>query len=132
MKLLTYPPFRATCIVNVQLPENKSFNPNISIRLTFFINNQDDVYSYAKREAIWQLERLGVDSAKLKDACFETEDHSYIAVEPRGVKRDYNEPVEAFYFCDPRKRDLLIRQRRLVPESQAEMVALYGKTAVPA
>ena len=43
------------------------------------------------------------------------------------MRREYGVPVEAFYFHDPKKRDLLIRQRRLVPESQAEMVAFYGK-----
>ena len=132
MKLLTYPPFRATCIVNVQLPENKSYTPDIAIRLTFFINHWGDIHTTAKREAIWKLERLGVDADTLKNADFETDDHSYIAVEPKGVKREYGVAVEAFYHCDPKKRDLLIRQRRLVPESQAEMVEIYGKKAVPA
>lgn len=131
MKFSAYPPFRLTCIVNVQLPENKSYTPDIAIRLTFFINHQDDVYGHAKREAIWKLERLGVDKDILKDAYFETDDHSYIAVEPKRVKREYGVAVEAFYNCDPKKRDLLIRQRRLVPESQAEMVEIYGKKAVP-
>lgn len=129
MKNLQYPPFKVTCIVTVQLPENKSYTPDISIRLTFFIQHWGDIHGYAKREAIYRLERLGVATDTLRDAYFETDNHSYIAVEPKGVKREYGVPVEAFYLHDPKKREVLIRQRRLVPESHAEMVELYGKPA---
>lgn len=129
MKLSAYPPFTVSCTVNIQLPDNQSYRPDIAIKVAFYINHQDDIHSQAKREAIWQLERLGVASDKLKDAYFETDDHSYIAVEPKGVKREYGVPIEAFYHHDPKKRDVLIRQRRLVPESHTEMVTLYGKAA---
>lgn len=127
MKNCLYPPFTVSCLVNIQLPDNKTMNPDISVKVGFYINHWDDIYSAAKREAIWKLERLGVDKDTLKDAYFETDDHSYTAVEPKGIKRVYGEPVEAFYFHDPKKRALLIRQRRLVPESREEMVAIYGK-----
>lgn len=136
MKRLTYPPFTVTCTVNIQLPDNQSFHPDIAVKVGFYIQHRDDIYSSAKREAIWRLERLGVASDKLKDASFETDDYSYTAIEPKGVKREYGVPVEAFYHHDPKKRDVLIRQRRLVPESHSEMVRLYGKAettpAVPA
>ena len=132
MKFSTYPPFRVTCTVNVQLPENKSFNPDIAIKLSFYINHWGDIHGTAKREAIWRLECLGANKDTLKDACFETEDHCYVAIEPKGVVREYGVATEAFYLCDPKKRERLICQRRLVPESQAEMIAIYGKKAVPA
>lgn len=128
MKRAAYPPFKVTCIVTVQLADNKSYNPDIAIRLSFYINHQDDVFCHAKRDAIWRLERLGVDKETLKDAYFETEDHSYIAVEPKGVRREYGVAVEAFYhLADRKKRGVLIRQCRLVPESHVEMVEIYGK-----
>lgn len=127
MKRAAYPSFKATCIVTVQLADNKSYSPDIAMRLSFYINHQDDVFSCAKREAIWKLERLGVDKDTLKDAYFETEDHSYVAVDPKGVRREYGVNVEAFHFFDRKKRDVLIRQRRLVPESHVEMVEIYGK-----
>ena len=50
MKRAVYPPFKATCIVTVQLADNKSYNPDIAMRLSFYINHQDDVYGHAKRE----------------------------------------------------------------------------------
>jgi hypothetical protein len=128
MKRAAYPPFKVTCIVTVQLADNKSYSPDIAMRVAFYINHQDDVFDHAKREAIWKLERLGADKDLLKDAYFETEDHSYIAVEPKGVRREYGVAVEAFYYLSGRKkRDVLIRQYRLVPESHAEMVEIYGK-----
>ena len=129
MKPSTYPLFTVSCTVSIQLPDSQSYRPDIAIKVAFYINHWDDIHRQAKREAIWQLERLGVASDKLKEAHFETDDHAYIAIEPKGVKREYGAPVEAFYHCDPKKREVLIRQRRLVPDSQTEMVALYGKAA---
>lgn len=130
MKPSAYPPFKLHCTVTIRLPDNKSFSPDIAIKVAFYINHWDDISSTARREAIWKLERLGVAKETVQDAYFEIDDHSYIAVEPKGVKREYGVPVEAFYHHDPKKRDLLIRQRRLVPESQREMVEIYGKAVV--
>lgn len=127
MKPLTYPPFNCTCICTVQLPENKSYTPDIAIRMSFYIQHWGDITSYAKQEAIYRLERLGVNKETLENAYFDTEDCSYVAIEPKGVRREYGIPVEAFYLHDPKKRDLLIRQRRLVPDSHHEMVEMYGK-----
>lgn len=127
MRKFSYPHFVASCLVNIQLPDNKTFNPDIAIKVGFYISHWGDIHSAAKREAIWKLERLGVDKETLKYADFETDDCSYTAVDPKGVRRVYGVPVEAFYFHDPKKRALLIRQRRLVPESREEMVAIYGK-----
>lgn len=127
MKRPTYPNFRLTCIVNIQLPENKSTRPDIAIRVKFYIQHWGDIHSAAKREAVWNLERLGVDKETLKFADFETDDCAYEAVDPKGVRREFGVPVEAFYLCDPKKRDVLIKQCRLVPDSYEDMVAMYGK-----
>ena len=131
MKPLTYPPFKCTCICTVHLPENKTRTPDIAIRMSFYIQHWGDITSYAMREAIYRLERLGVDKETLQDAYFETEDHTYLAIEPRLVRRQYGVPVEAFYHHDPKKREQLIKQRRLVPDSHSEMVEMYGKAEKP-
>ena len=131
MKFSTYPPFLCTCICNVQLPDNKSRSPDIRIKLTFHINHWGDIQRGAMSEAAYRLERLGVEKETLQYADFEVADCDYVALEPRGVRREEYSGVEAFYHCDPKKREVLIRQRRLVPESQAEMVELYGKPVAP-
>ena len=128
MKPSTYPPFGFRCTVAVQLSENKSYTPDISIKVAFYIQHWGDIHPAAKREAIWKLERLGVDKDMLKDADFETSEYEYTAIEPKGIKRD-GTPIEAFYHCDPKKREQLIRQRRLVPDSYEDMHAMYGKPA---
>jgi len=127
VKNCLYPPFTVSCLVNIQLPDNKSWRPDIAVKVGFYINHWGEIHSAAKREAIYRLERLGVNKDTFDYADFETDDHSFTAVEPKGVKRVYGEPVEAFYLHDPKKRELLIRQSRLVPESREEMVAIYGK-----
>lgn len=128
MKHLTYPYFRITCTVNVHLPENTSYTPDVAVKQSFLIRNLDEIHRTARRDAIWTLERLGVDSDKLKLAEIETDDHSYIAIDPKGVKREYRVPVEAFCFCEAgKKRATLIRQRRLVPDDLEDMVAMYGQ-----
>lgn len=127
MKNSTYPPFKVTCTVDVIMPGNDTPFPDLVIKLEFYIQCWDDIHTAAKREAKYRLERMGVDSDKLKHACFEDGDHEFIAIQPKGVKREYGVPVEAFYHCDPKKRDLLIRQRRLVPDSLGHMRELYGK-----
>lgn len=128
MKPSTYPPFGFRCTVDVQLAENKSYTPDISIKVAFYIQHWGEIHAGAKREAIWKLERLGVDKYTLENAYFETREHEYTAIEPKGVKRD-GTPIEAFYLHDPKKRDQLIRQRRLVPDSREEMRAIYSQPA---
>jgi len=132
VKLSTYPAFRLKCTVGIILPGNTSCKPDITLVVSLFVNHWNDIQSGAMREAVYRLELLGVDKDTLKNAEFEVDDCSYVALEPRGVRREYGVPVEAFYHHDPKKRDVLIRQRRLVPDSQAEMVELYGKPVVVA
>lgn len=127
MKPSLYPPFLASCTVTLQLPDNKSSHPDLRVRVTTYINTHDDVHGNSVAECKYRLGLLGVTKETIDSAYFEIDDTSYTAVEPRGVRREYGKAVEAFYFHDPKKRDVLIRQRRLVPESRTEMMALYGK-----
>ena len=128
MKLSTYPPFRCHCLVAVQLAENHDYNsPDVKIKVSFYIQHWGDIYRGARSMAERNLGRLGVVPELLATASYETEDEDFYALEPRGVRREHGEPVEAYYFHDPKKRDLLIRQRRLVPDSLGHMRELYGK-----
>lgn len=127
MKKHSYPTFRISCLVCVHLAGSETIHPDIKVKVGFYAQHHDDVQSAGKREAIWRLERLGVAAETLKDAYFETEDHSYIAVNAKGIRREYGIDVEAFRHCDTiKKRDVLIKQQRLVPDDHSDMVAMYG------
>jgi len=133
VKYLTYPPFVCHCLVAVQLAENRNYNsPDVKIKVSFYINHSGDIYQAARGFAERNLQRFGVAPELLASASYEVEDEDFYAVEPRGVRREYGEPVQAYYFHDPKKRELLIRQRRLVPESREEMIRMYGKPVAKA
>ena len=132
MKLSTYPPFMVHCKCNIQLLDNKSTRPDVSINVSFYIQHWNDITPGAKNEAVFRLLKLGTNPETLENAYFEVDDMTYVAIEPRGVKREYGVPVEAFYHHDHKKRDTLVKQRRLVPDSYAHMVELYGKPALKA
>jgi hypothetical protein len=123
-----YPSFFTSCLVRISLAN--SDNPNhadITIKVGFYIQHWGDIQKNAMRYATWNLERLGVTESTLKNAQFEVDDCQYVAVDPKGVKREYGDRIEAFYHCNPKKRDTLIKQSRLVPDSYADMVEMYGK-----
>jgi hypothetical protein len=121
-----------SCKCGVYLLGSQKTKPDVSINLAFYIQHWDDISPGAKSEAVFRLTQLGVNRATLEDAYFEVDDITYVAIEPRGVKREYGVPVEAFYHHDHKKRDTLVKQRRLVPDSYAHMVELYGKPALKA
>lgn len=135
MKFSTYPPFLCKCLVAVRTRgDEPKWNPDIRVRVAFYIHHWGDIQRGAHSKVEQQLRALEVPLEVLAGADYEVEDQEYYALEPRGVRRNEdNERVEAFYFHDPKKRELLIRQRRLVPESANEMMAIYGKpVAAPA
>jgi len=133
VKAHSYPTFRVSCAVCIHLAGSESRHPDIKVKVGFYAQHHDDVQSAAKRDATWRLERLGVTPETLKGAYFETEDHAYIAVNAKGVRRENALDVEAFRHCDTiKKRDVLIRQQRLVPDDHADMVAMYGPAPKPA
>jgi uncharacterized protein YprB with RNaseH-like and TPR domain len=132
VKNLTYPPFRCHCQVAVQLASNHSYNnPNVIVRVAFYIQHWGDIYAGARSATESSLLSLGVSPVLLATAGYEVDDVEYYALEPRGVRHEDGEPVQAFYLHDPKKRETLIKQRRLVPESAAQMVEMYGKPVAP-
>jgi hypothetical protein len=135
VKLSVYPPFRVQCTVLVHLCDGKSsHHPDARLRVTFYISHREDIFSGSTNAAKSTLARLGVPEAALEHAVYEYEVDGFIAVEPRGVKNPDREPIEAFstwFFADltERKKATLIRQRRLVPEDQREMIEWYATPA---
>ena len=127
------PHFRAFATVDVFKEGSQSSCPDAQLRVSFYLFNRDDEHGSAKREAQWCLERLGVDKQLLEAAYYEHSVDRYVACSSRNVRNPDNEPVSATAHPDQKERDRLVRQRRVVPESHADMVHLYGpKPALPA
>jgi len=126
MKNRTYPFFLATGMVDVFAPGD--IRPTITVKASCYISFHDESHSLMVREAKYRLEQAGVPKEKVDTFYFEgtgiTELH---AQEPKGVRRVYGEPVEAFIdSVELKKRDVLIRQRRIVPYSHSDMLEIYG------
>lgn len=132
MKRQAYPNFLVVGTVAVY--EHGSSRPDIEVKASCYISFHDETYSALVRDAKWRLERLGTPKERLDALFFEgVEVTQRIAPDAMGVRRVFGEPVEAFLdFPEIKKRDVLIRQRRLVPQDQADMLAIYGpKVAAP-
>ena len=133
MKRHTYPHFTVVGIVSAY--EYGSGRPDIEIKASCYISYHDEAYSALVRDAKWRLERLGIPKERLEALYFEGAEVTGIyALDAKGVKRVYGEPVEAFIDSpELKKRDVLIRQRRMVPYDQADMLKIYApKVAAPA
>lgn len=130
MKRHTYPHFRAITTVSILL--GGSIQASVCLVVAFYISHQDETHRIGRETALYKLQCIGVPADSLKNAECEVEVTEYIAIDPRGVRRDWGTQVQAFYLHDPKKRDVLIRQRRLVPESHKEMLEIYGPKAVAA
>ena len=126
MKRQTYPYFLVVGLVAAY--EHGSSRPDIEVRASCYISYHDETHSALVRDAKFRLERLGVPKERLDALYFEgvdiTDRH---ALDAKGVRREYGVPVEAFVDApDLKKRDLLIRQHRLIPHDQSDMLAIYG------
>lgn len=124
MKRHTYPHFRATTKVSLML--GGSSQASVCLVVAFYISHWDEIHRIGRETALYKLQSIGVPADSLKNAECEVEVTEYIAIDPRGVRRDWGTQVQAFYLHDPKKRDVLIRQRRLVPDSHKEMLEIYG------
>jgi hypothetical protein len=130
VKFSTLPPFKATGKVAVY--QSKGFDTNvIELVVTVYTTDSQAIASAMESAAKWQLERLGVPVASIRDMGFEYSgtDH-LVALEPKGVKQVWGEAVEGFFdgvSHSEAKRATLIRQRRLLPHDHAEALAIYGK-----
>lgn len=125
-----YPHFTVAGLVSAY--QHGSSRPDIEVKASCYISHHDEAYSALVRDAKWRLERLGMPKENIDALYFEGADitdlHASNAI---GVRRVAGESVEAFIDSpDLKKRDTLIRQRRLVPQDQADMLAIYGPKVV--
>lgn len=127
MKFLTYPPFLA--IGCVQVFENGSSLPTVTLRISRYIRYYCEACGIFEREARRRLEDLGATKERCDAMYFEFEGITEVyAVEPRGVRRNGDERVEAFLDGPGiKKRDVLIRQRRLVPHDERDVWEIYSR-----
>lgn len=134
MKFSTLPPFKA--IGKVAIYEGNTSNLLLNVEVGCYTTDRDSIYSSMLRQAKWAVQRLGLTEDAIKALDFEYNGtFELYALEPRGVKRTYGDRVEAFFDEGPtnmRKRDTLIRQRRLVPDEHKDAIAIYGKKPAPA
>lgn len=120
------PTFRALATVSVFKTGSTSHRPDAQLRVEFYLNNRDHEHSAAKRAAQWCLEQIGTPQAAYEGATYEHSIDRYIALDSRGVRNPDNEPVDATAFPGHKEMERLVRQRRVVPDSHADMVRLYG------
>lgn len=127
MKLSKFPPFSAVGMVSVY--EHGDIRPFLKLRFQCYLHHREDIYSAALRDAKWKLHRAGVPQERIDELHFEFEGTDQLwAQEPTGVRRQYGHSIEAFFeHPDLKKRDILIRQRRLVPDDAISMAAMYGQ-----
>lgn len=127
-KRVKYPYFTAIGLVSIH--EQGASRPLAKVRATCYISHRDEAHRLLVRDARYRLEALGVPPARLDELFFEdTEVLELYAHDAKGVRQTYGEKVEAWYdgsLPDNKKREVLIKQRRLVPYDQADMVAIYG------
>lgn len=128
-KRIKYPYFVATGLVGAFEPGES--RPIITVKASCYISYKDEAHSLLVREAKYQLQQAGVPEKRIEALYFEeSEITALTACDPKGVRRVYGEPTEAFFDGeDPKKRDVHIRQRRLLPFDHADMLAIYGPKA---
>lgn len=131
MKFSNLPPFKA--IGKVAVYKHGDLSPITSLVVSVYATDAWAIGSAMERSAKWTLERMGATEAALAELFFEYSgtDELY-ALEPRGVKRGWDERVEGFFDtgADMNKRDTLIRQRRLLPNEHSDAMAIYSKKPV--
>jgi hypothetical protein len=128
VKFSTLPPFKATGKVDIYQPGD--FSPSAKLEVTIIVTDQWAISTAAVRAARWKLEHLGVPADKAQALGLEYNGtYEITALEPKGVKQVWGEPVEGFMdgCITEAKRATLIRQRRLLPHDHAEALAIYGK-----
>jgi CDP-glycerol glycerophosphotransferase (TagB/SpsB family) len=128
----TYPKFYVSGLVSFF--EHDHTSATLTIKASGYVSFQWDASSMLVRDAKWRLERAGLPKESL-DAlhteyvgiteCF--------ALDARNVRSQGFERIEAFLDSPSlKKRDVLIRQRRVIPYDQPDMVAMYGPKVVEA
>lgn len=125
-KRQAYPYFLA--IGYVEVFGHGAMNPTLTVKTSCYISYQDEANRLMLRDAKYRLEQAGVPAERFEALYFEGGSITEIyALDPKGVKRVYGDATEAFLDDQEiKKRDVLIRQRRLVPYDQSDMLLIYG------
>ena len=135
-----YPYFAVTGLVHVY--EQGESHASLKVQAHANISWHDEAASALLQDGRWRLERLGVSKERLAELFItDYEITSLRALDAKHVHHSScGEPIEAFFdgYCDKsdpiaqKKRDALIRQRRLLPVDRDDMVAMYGPKEVAA
>ena len=130
----SYPHFKVTGLVHVY--EKGTSHIIIKVQAHANINWHDEVTDALLRDGRWRLERAGVNKEDLAELLIDDcEVTGLRAFAPKHVRQAYyTDTVEAFFDgyadkSDPsaqKKRETLIRQRRLIPVDREDRIALYG------
>lgn len=125
-KRIKYPHFVVTALIDAF--EQGEMGPTITVRASCYISFKDEAHRLLVRDAKYRLEMAGVPKERIEALYFDENDLlTLTAYNPKGVRRVDNEPIEAFFDSrELKKRDALIRQHRLCPYDQADMLAIYG------
>lgn len=127
-----YPVFSVTGLVSIY--EHGSNRPDIKVQAHCYVNHQYEADHFLKRDARHRLERMGVTKERLDALFFEESEITDIhANDAKFVRRVFGERIEATINhggMPDAKRATLIRQFRLVPWDQDEMLAIYGPKEV--
>lgn len=126
-KIVRYPRFHAVGLVSVF--KHGDSRPTIKVQASCYLSYQEESHRFLINDAKWKLQQTGVSEENVKELFFEdVEVTGLTAIDAKGVRNAGDEPIEAFYdsYGDTKKRDQLVRQRRIVPWGHAEMVSLYG------
>lgn len=129
------PTFRVEVTVGVFIdPDSNGYRPDLRLALTYYCSYRDDVGRGGKSAAEWALSKAGVPAERLAKAEYETALIEVYALESRFVRNPDRDPVIAFLDdFGMKNRDRLIKQRRLFPNSNSDLMQLYGDqpAAVP-
>jgi hypothetical protein len=122
----SYPHFHISGLVSAT--EHGQLRSVITVRAHCYISWREEAYSALVRDAKWRLECVGVPKEKLDALYFEDEGITDIhALDARGLAIEDGERPEAFLDSPALKnRATLIRQRRLVPDDQRDMLEMYA------
>ena len=128
----SYPTFGITGLVSGT--ENGATRPVITVRAFCYANFYDEIHGFLIRDAKWRLECIGLPKDKLNDLYFDDVEITDIhAITAKGLRLEDGDKPEGFIDSpELKKRATLIRQRRLLPHDQRDMLEIYApKAAAP-
>jgi hypothetical protein len=128
----TYPKFHVSG--TVVLYEHDHPNPTLEIKASGYISFEWEASRILVSDAKWRLSQIGMPTECLDVLYPEyTGITECFALDARGVRNTWPDRTEAFLDSPSlKKREVLIRQRRVIPYDHPDMVAMYGPKVVEA